>query len=105
MNVICCPTFLIQEMENLFRRAVEIEQENESSCVSLRLQAEGEYGVHYFENQDKSAVGAMVAGDISSLSKDLVTRLIPEFRGFALTLLTIPEVSPKVGFFSIIDFF
>lgn len=69
---------------------MEVERLQNSSS-SLRLNVEGEKGVHYFESE--AAVGAMVAGEFASLNTQLIKRIIPEFKGFALAIVTLPAVS------------
>ncbi|XP_031548629.1 uncharacterized protein LOC116286299 [Actinia tenebrosa] len=77
------------EIENFFRRAVEVQKLHNTS-TSLCLNVEGERGVHYFKKTEL-AVGVMVAGEFSSLNMQLIKRIIPEFKGFALTVVTLHE--------------
>ncbi|KAK3741191.1 hypothetical protein QZH41_012635 [Actinostola sp. cb2023] len=74
------------ELQNFFERALEVEQELNTSS-QLRLNVEGEKGVYYYEKE--LAVGVLVAGEMATINTTLIKRIIPGFKGFTLTIVTL----------------
>lgn len=80
-----------QELENFLKRALDVEQQDateKSGCLTV----EGQKGVHLFKPVDGDedlAVGLMMARGLSSLITPLIKRIVPDFKGFALTIVSL----------------
>jgi len=58
---------------------------------SLRFNVEGERGVHLFRRDE--SVGVMMPEDFTSINSSLIRRVITNYKGFALAIVSLPPVS------------
>ncbi|XP_028516386.1 uncharacterized protein LOC114575537, partial [Exaiptasia diaphana] len=76
------------ELANFFQRAMEVESQSNTEEL-LRLNVEGEKGVHFFKCPENESVGVMLPGDFCSLNPSLIRRAIPNFKGFSLSIVSL----------------
>lgn len=69
---------------------MEVEK-NSSSTEIVRLGVEGEKGVFFFENN--KSVGVVMLWSMANINSRLIERIITDFRGFSLALVTLTAVS------------